>query len=255
MYSYIHGKINILGIQDPKRSIMNISRMVLMCIPADGRGKLIFKVIDDLQLQNHNSLIVFMDVANLPRWINFFQSPLESSEINGTTASDNITSESKKNVLIFANNNTVHLNLDTYVVNSVKKALIALNNDTDDVVNFMLGDFRFDDSLRPLLFVRNANSTDFLVEKVENNLEEWSLKHKQLEECDNCKSDLERTLSVLVILGCSCLFVCVLLAAAALARNQLMKKKVSKGPYKVLLTATDFVFPQIADSRGERINE
>lgn len=33
-------------------------------------------------------------------------------------------------------------------------------------------------------------------------------------------------------------------------RKHLLKKRMSKGPYKIILTATDFVFPQVHDSRG-----
>lgn len=32
-------------------------------------------------------------------------------------------------------------------------------------------------------------------------------------------------------------------------RRHLLKKRMSKGPYKIILTATDFVFPQIPDAR------
>ncbi|KAJ8956889.1 hypothetical protein NQ318_014306 [Aromia moschata] len=200
-----------------------------MCIPSDEYGRDVLKIIDDLQLQNHNSLIVLMEVSTLPQWIYFFDNPTDKWDANNTNVSDNTTFATKKNVLIFANTDTVHLDLESYVVESVKKTVFALKTGSELGFGFTLGDFRYNDSLRPLLFVRGNGSTGFSVEKAAEDLEEWSLKHKQLDECDDCRSDLEKSLSVLVILGCSCLFVCVILAAAALARNQLVKKRGVEG--------------------------
>lgn len=221
---------------------------MVLCLPADESGRAVLSAINDFQLHSQNTLGVFVDVFNLPSWLYYFQNSTEPWELSATNISDNIQMDIKRNALIFTSDNFVYLTLESYIVRSIRNTL-EVNSNSDNAISFMLGDFRLDDSLRPLLFVRRDNFSDHFVEKVANNLEEWSLKHKQLDECDGCKSDFEKTLSVLVILGCSCLFVSVILAAAALARNQLMKKRVAKGPYKVLLTATDFVFPQIADSR------
>ncbi|XP_023248641.1 retinal guanylyl cyclase 2 [Copidosoma floridanum] len=53
---------------------------------------------------------------------------------------------------------------------------------------------------------------------------------------------------LLVSLG-SVVLVLSVLMVLALVRRHLLKKRMSKGPYKIILTATDFVFPQIPDSR------
>lgn len=96
------------------------------------------------------------------------------------------------------------------------------------------------------------NSSDFAVERNEHNFEEWILKHSTNEEdCENCVelSAMAKTTQVLLIMLCSSLFVGVVLGIMVLARNQLLKKRIIKGPYKVLLTGADFVFPQVVDSR------
>lgn len=96
--------------------------------------------------------------------------------------------------------------------------------------------------------------SEYAVELIPVNFEEWILKHSSLE--DDCGegvctgiSAVMKTTQILLIVLCSTLLVGILVAVTALFRNQLLKKKISKGPYKVLLTAADFVFPQVPDSR------
>lgn len=135
---------------------------------------------------------------------------------------------------------------------SLDKSVHKIAAENSDVI-FFIADLKQDSSMRLLLNISRDNGTNFKIKGITRNLEEWIIKHKVLEECDGCENDLAKTVNVLLILGCSCLFVIVLLGVAGFARSQLKKKRVTKGPYKVLLTATDFVFPQIADSR--RVDE
>ncbi|CAG9814278.1 unnamed protein product [Phaedon cochleariae] len=103
------------------------------------------------------------------------------------------------------------------------------------------------------MFVSVTSTGELYSERMLEYLDEWIVKHEQAEDCEECTNNIQKILTAVIILGCSCLFVSAVLGAVALARNQLGKKRVTKGPYKVLLTATDFVFPQIADSR--RVDE
>lgn len=210
-------------------------------MPADHLGTTILKIVDDLELHNHHSIIVFVDVSNLPNWVYFFQNTLD---IEYNNAIFNISANTKRNLLIFSRND---------LTNSVTDKLILrvrqiYQNESAENISFILTDI-VNNTLRPLIEVSGNNFTDYSVERFHLNLDEWIVKHKHLEECEDCRTEIEKFLSVLIILGCSCLFVSLILGAAAIARNQLLKKRVSKGPYKVLLTAADFVFPQIADSR------
>lgn len=217
---------------------------MVICLPADETGKTLLDVIDNFQLaQDHNTLTVFMDVSNLPSW----KYALTKNDSNTSNFLDTVTPASKKYFLIF--NEPDNASIESALVTNIQKSLASLSAVQDETARFLLAGLQENDVFRPLLTVTRHNSSEFAVAEVEGNFDEWMLKHKQLEECEGCESELAKALSVLGILGCSCLFVTVLLGTVALARNQLLKKRVSKGPYKVLLTATDFVFPQIADSR------
>ncbi|XP_068903394.1 retinal guanylyl cyclase 2 isoform X4 [Tenebrio molitor] len=256
----------MIGRNNSKRHIENKLRIlkripcraVVMCLPADETGKSVLDVIDNLHLaQDHNTLTIFIDVSNLLSWKYAFTQQKNSTEypqtagFNSTNYLDTVSSVSKKYILIYSTVDNV--SLESAVLKNIKKSIASLSAVPDEQSVFLLSGLHDDDTFRSLLTVSGDNSSEFVVTEVLDNLEEWILKHKQLDECDGCETELTKTLSVLGILGCSCLFVTVLLGTAALARNQLLKKRISKGPYKVLLTATDFVFPQIADSR--RVDE
>ncbi|PSN34034.1 hypothetical protein C0J52_17492, partial [Blattella germanica] len=53
---------------------------------------------------------------------------------------------------------------------------------------------------------------------------------------------------IAAIVICSALCAAILVIAGAVARKQLLKKRMSKGPYKILLTPSDFVFPHVPDT-------
>ncbi|KDR17127.1 Retinal guanylyl cyclase 2, partial [Zootermopsis nevadensis] len=89
-------------------------------------------------------------------------------------------------------------------------------------------------------------------------LKDWARIKKEGVTCefgddDSCV-DSEQTELILrgahiaAIVICSALCAAVLVIAGAVARKQLLKKRMSKGPYKILLTPSDFVFPHVADS-------
>ncbi|XP_044266465.1 retinal guanylyl cyclase 2 isoform X2 [Tribolium madens] len=241
-------------LENKLRILKRIScRAVIACLPADETGKMVLEVIDNLQLaHDHNTLTVFMDVSNLLSWkYALAQKNTTEADSNATNYLDSVSAVSKKYVLIYSEADNA--SLESVVLKNIQKSIASFSGVQDQLDAFLLTGLHEDDAFRPLLTVSRDNSSDFVVVEVSDNLEEWMLKHKQLDECEGCEPELAKSLSVLGILGCSCLFLTVLLGTVALARSQLLKKRVSKGPYKVLLTATDFVFPQIADSR--RVDE
>lgn len=156
------------------------------------------------------------------------------------------------NILVFVQSGYL-TDLESVLVKNIKKSLSVIlgKNETSYVdEGFALTDLGDGGSPRTLLRLRgNGSCKSSYVAVLQQGMEEWSSRHKQVDECEGCESEFAKALSVLVVLGYSCALVAVLMGAAAFARRQLLKKRVSKGPYKVLLTATDFVFPQIADSR------
>lgn len=188
-----------------------------------------------------------MDVSNLPNWSYFYHNLTESSDYANT--SDNINLQNGKNALIFSYKDAFHSSMELLVINQIKR---SFSNDKTRNFSFIVGDIvKNSTTFRPLLSITKSNnfSDSSSIRRVTANFDEWFVRHEQTEECEDCRSEIEKILSVLIILVCSCLFVTLIMGVVALARNQLIKKRVSKGPYKVLLTATDFVFPQIADSR------
>ncbi|XP_021924230.1 retinal guanylyl cyclase 1 isoform X2 [Zootermopsis nevadensis] len=92
-------------------------------------------------------------------------------------------------------------------------------------------------------------------------LKDWARIKKEGVTCefgddDSCVDSEQTGGSELILRGahiaaiviCSALCAAVLVIAGAVARKQLLKKRMSKGPYKILLTPSDFVFPHVADS-------
>lgn len=59
---------------------------------------------------------------------------------------------------------------------------------------------------------------------------------------------------VTVVLG-SLLLIVLAISIAILIRKKLLKKRMSKGPYKIILTTSDFVFPQVPQVDSRRVDE
>lgn len=253
-------------------SFVNFVSAVIICTSADRIGKSILEALDSLELaKDHNTLSILMDIGNLPSWIYALNEinelpsysfvprtidALQQANFNFNYLS-NITDLGKKYILFFTETSAsdeelksaFNKTLDEFLVRNIRLASSALQSRFSPLHKFALLDFKDDDTLRCLISVTRDNLTDnFAVLKISTNLEEWVLKHKD-EECFNCNSEFTVMMSVVIILATSSLFVTLLIGIGALARYHVLKKRVAKGPYKVLLTATDFVFPQIPDSR------
>ncbi|KAF5285585.1 hypothetical protein FQR65_LT13118, partial [Abscondita terminalis] len=239
---------------------------VIVCASVNEIGRRILTAIDHLNLaKDHNTLTIFLDISSLPSWLSSFSQDSEIfntddsiSVYKGANLSD-ISMVTKKFILVFSENvfgnissNYVYnISVESVIVRRIKRAFAFKVNET---AKFVLLDLRDEGTWRPLLITgRDNNSSEFVINKIIDNLDEWTLKHKQIDECEGCENELTKLANVLIIFSCSFVFVLMLLIIVALIRKQLIKKKLSKGPYKVLLTATDFVFPQIPDSR--RVDE
>ncbi|KAK5647035.1 hypothetical protein RI129_005499 [Pyrocoelia pectoralis] len=225
----------------------NPCRAVIVCAPVNEIGKTILTVIDHLNLaRDHNTLTIFVDISSLPSWlsslgdeINVVNSTNDFQSLNWT-----IDLTTKRFILVFSENvfgnissNFVYnISVESVLVRRIKQANSVLKGGRMENAKFVLLDLRDEGTWRPLLISGSDNDNKFVVNKILDNLEEWTLKHKGNDD-------------VLIIFGCSFTFVLILMLFAALMRKLFLKKKLSKGPYKVLLTASDFVFPQIPDSR------
>lgn len=213
----------------------------------------IIEAIDELQLAaDHSTLIILMDVATVLSWrrVPFLQHKDQNTtlELNITNlVAVSISFVTRQYVLMFSDSDSI-LDCETDLVRNINRSLAYLTDEGVDEVEFFLFDLTDGDNWRQL--VRLSKDGDALIlEVLLHNMDAWSVEHANKDECDGCDSEYAKTLNVLMILGYSCLFVSVLIAIVAVARKQFLKKRVAKGPYKVLLTTNDFVFPQIPDSR------
>ncbi|KAF5287948.1 hypothetical protein FQA39_LY15586 [Lamprigera yunnana] len=258
----VSDKMSLRQIENKLKTLnRNHCRAVIVCASVNEIGKRILMAIDQLHLANdYNTLTIFIDVSSLPSWLSSFNDNsdlFDSDETFEVYKDANLTEISlttKRCLLVFSENvfgnigsNYVYnISVESVIVRRIKHA-VGLK--TNECAKFVLLDLRDEGTWRPLLIVGRDNNSEFVINKIMNNLDEWTLKHKQIDECEGCENELTKLANVLMIFSCSFVFVFILLLTVALIRKQLIKKKLSKGPYKILLTATDFVFPQLADSR------
>ncbi|KAK0094156.1 hypothetical protein PV326_011713 [Microctonus aethiopoides] len=125
-----------------------------------------------------------------------------------------------------------------------------------------VGDADSDTGWRPLVQVIESKERLIVQELViENSLIDKEVLDVILctngRECNDASNDIDnlpiRTVHIITIVTGCFLLTILLLVIAALIRRHLLNKRMSKGPYKIILTATDFVFPQVSDSR--RVDE
>ncbi|XP_011882602.1 PREDICTED: retinal guanylyl cyclase 2 [Vollenhovia emeryi] len=75
-------------------------------------------------------------------------------------------------------------------------------------------------------------------------------------DCQNGLADMSfRTTHIVSIILGSLLFTFVAIAVAIIIRKRLLKKRMSKGPYKIILTTSDFVFPQVPPVDSRTVDE
>ncbi|KAL6267075.1 hypothetical protein P5V15_000152 [Pogonomyrmex californicus] len=75
-------------------------------------------------------------------------------------------------------------------------------------------------------------------------------------DCPNGLVDMSfRTTHIVAIILGSLLFTFVAIAVAIIVRKRLLKKRMSKGPYKIILTTSDFVFPQVPPVDSRTVDE
>lgn len=218
-------------------------------------GKTVLETIDRLGLaRDYNTITTLVDVSTIPSWLITFNYSLHyngsqvdnSSKVGGDTSMNEST---KKHLLIFTEKIFENNTLETVLLAKLRRAL-----DGEDDNRFVLLDLKDDWSWRPLLDVVPMNDSEFGVKQIWGNLDEWLAHHLHGNDCDGCEeSEMAKLITVLIVLSCAGAFVAVVLGIAALARNQVIKKRLSEGPYKVLLSTADFVFPQLTTSR--RVSE
>ncbi|XP_058791773.1 guanylate cyclase D isoform X2 [Phymastichus coffea] len=133
-----------------------------------------------------------------------------------------------------------------------------LNSFNNKMYTYGLLSYTRDNGWRPLVVVIEYPDSLVLKELANNNFADEEVFDLLCDDQSDCPVEnipgisLHTVHIVAIILG-SLLFALTAIITAALIRRHLLKKRMSKGPYKIILTATDFVFPQIPDAR--RVDE
>ncbi|KAH1004880.1 hypothetical protein HUJ05_005648 [Dendroctonus ponderosae] len=218
-------------------------RALVFCMPADELGLNIFHVTRRLQLAQHNTLSIFLDVLSLPAWTDRLVASINSSDIP-----DNLTDLMAQDILLFLDNATLNLNTEEKVLKTVRE---TFDSEQSRTWCFALVDVLPDGTLRPLMKVFQSNESAWETETSPQDFAQWWITHKQLEECDAfCKLSSSNLLRAWVywVISCAVFLVFCTLGVVAAVRYHLLKKKTAKAPYKVRLAAADFTFPQLTES-------
>ncbi|KAF7287585.1 hypothetical protein GWI33_005943 [Rhynchophorus ferrugineus] len=235
----------------------NPCRAIVFCLPADDSGLTILESTKHLNSSLENTLFIFLDVLSLPSWrSNLHQFDNLRDGFKLLSQSNSSTRNIKpQDFLLFLDNATLNLTVEEHVITNIRESF-DVEQISSKTLSFVLVDIQTNLSLRPLLRAFENNESSFQTETVQNNFDGWWMTHKQLDECDAfCKFSAENLLSAWLywVISCSVLLVFLIMGLVAFVRYKLLKKRTSKAPYKVLLAASDFVFPQLSDSR--RVDE
>ncbi|XP_066143154.1 retinal guanylyl cyclase 1 isoform X2 [Euwallacea fornicatus] len=205
-------------------------RALVFCMPASSG---IFNFSRTLELPSHNTLSIFLDVRSLPSW----RSLLRQRNNTAPTLSD---------VLLFVENDTADgtfTSTEEYVAKSVRNVVSGLSWTS----RFSLVEVFTDGSFNPVVVITDANGSAM----VPGSFERWWSTHEELDDCDAlCRVLASRLFSDSIYwAACLAVFLMVtLLGVALLFRYRWLQKRTSKAPYKVLLAASDFTFPQLGDN-------
>ncbi|XP_046427719.1 retinal guanylyl cyclase 2 [Neodiprion fabricii] len=150
---------------------------------------------------------------------------------------------------------------ETTIVARLEECLEILSSSNQDDVNsynkiytYVLLDWR-DNGWKPVLKVTKSENEMIVIEISKDVRTDDGVFEPPCDEDRECPDGVDpfRMAHVILIILVSIFFAFVAITTTALVRKHLLKKRMSKGPYKIILTASDFVFPQVHDSR--RVDE
>ncbi|XP_011334672.2 retinal guanylyl cyclase 2 isoform X1 [Ooceraea biroi] len=152
-----------------------------------------------------------------------------------------------------------HLNESLSVLTRDNSTLDRHNN---KMYTYALMDWR-DDGWEPILAVIERRRHRLLVQQLTPSaVASFNVEAPDLPSCDDdadCPGGLAdmsfRTTHIVAIILGSLLFTFVAIAVAIIVRRRLLKKRMSKGPYKIILTTSDFVFPQVPPVDSRTVDE
>ncbi|EFN69634.1 Retinal guanylyl cyclase 2 [Camponotus floridanus] len=152
------------------------------------------------------------------------------------------------------------LNESLIVLTRDNSSLDAHNN---KMYTYALLDWNTDVGWQPILAVVNGYQRQMVQQLTPsavaflNNLESSDLSSCDDDaDCPDGLADMSfRTTHIVAIILGSLLFTFVAIAVGIIVRKRLLKKRMSKGPYKIILTTSDFVFPQVPPVDSRTVDE
>ncbi|KAL1512941.1 hypothetical protein ABEB36_002440 [Hypothenemus hampei] len=219
-------------------------------MPANEMGHSIVRASANLHLTDDNIFAVFLDVLSVPSWKIHFRKISGQRTHLVNESNDYIENAISQNVLLFLDNATLIATPEDNVIKNVRQTFERSSFDLFSTC-FSLVDVFTDGSLRLLVNVLEVNVSVFQTETVPGNFEQWWRTHKHLDECDAfCKlsSNSFSSSSVYWVISCAIFLVLIILGMVTAVRYQFLQNRTSKAPYKVLLSVSDFTFPQLGDN-------
>ncbi|KAG7199229.1 hypothetical protein KM043_018098 [Ampulex compressa] len=138
----------------------------------------------------------------------------------------------------------------------------SINSYNNKMYTYVLMDWRGND-WKPIMIVEEQNEQLLIRKLTTNAIAFHHAEGPDLPICDvdgNCSEDgveefAFRTTHIIAIILGSLLLTLVTIAIAILVRKHLLKRRMSKGPYKIILTTSDFVFPQVPQVDSRTVDE
>ncbi|XP_015601711.1 retinal guanylyl cyclase 2 isoform X2 [Cephus cinctus] len=148
------------------------------------------------------------------------------------------------------------------IVDHLRESLDILIRDNSSINSYNNNMYAYallnwhDEEWRAILTVTERDQELLVQELTTNDFTDEEVFGSHCDDENDCTEDDAipfRTAHIVAIILGSLLFALIAIVTAALIRRHLLKNRMSKGPYKIILTASDFVFPQLPDSR--RVDE
>ncbi|XP_067207687.1 retinal guanylyl cyclase 2 isoform X2 [Linepithema humile] len=137
----------------------------------------------------------------------------------------------------------------------------SLDSNNNKMYTYALLDWR-DAGWSPVLAVVEQHQQLLVQQLTPSRVARLTVEAPDLPSCDvdgDCPGGLAdmsfRTTHIVAIILGSLLFTFVAIAVAIIVRKRLLKKRMSKGPYKIILTTSDFVFPQVPPVDSRTVDE
>ncbi|KAK9293807.1 hypothetical protein QLX08_011361 [Tetragonisca angustula] len=277
------------------RALCNVSRRVtLLCLPTSDDDQLMTRVLSEMDVVhsvwNSMTLIVhtkdddlFLPTGNASSAANLADRMEEAETTRRFLPPRNLTSAFLQTLMTITpldyryDAEKVFEGVERYVVptltDRLNETLRILTNDNstinafnNKIYTYVMLDWRVD-VWKPIM-ITVEGSEKLLVRKLSTNATAFRGTNDAdfpscngrtpFVDCTGTASDRSnhfRIAHIVAVVLASLLLTVFAISIAVLIRKKLLKKRMSKGPYKIILTTSDFVFPQVPRVDSRRVDE